>query len=99
MAAVTDVIKFAENAAAGTYGPFEWRGGYMCFSVRATFGGGSAKLQILDPGGVAVDFPSSTLSAAGAVILNVPAGQVQAVGATGSAFFVYGTPVKTRTRG
>lgn len=96
MGAVSDVIQFFNNAAAGTSSQFEWRGGYMLFTARATFG--SVKLQVIDPFGTAVDFPGSTLSSAGGVVLNVPAGQVQAVAAAGSAYFVAGVPCKTRIR-
>lgn len=93
-----DAINFFSNSANGTSSDFTWRGGWMAFMATATFGGGSVKLQILTPAGVAIDFPSGSLSAAGVLLLHVPEGQVRAVAATGSAFYCWGIPIRDRVR-
>lgn len=80
-------IDFLENAAAGTSETFKWPGGKGTFAAHATWGGGSAKLQVKLPSGTFVDV--ATLSANGLTNFEIPAGEVQVVAATGSAFYCY----------
>lgn len=82
-------ITFAENAAAGTSSAFNWLGGQGVFIAEGTFGGGSAKLQFQSPNSTWIDYPSGSLSANGLISFTLPPGQVRAVTATGSAFYVY----------
>lgn len=80
-------VDFFSNSAAGNSSAQFWRGGKVAFYAEATFGGGSVKLQFQSPQGTWIDVASSTLSANGFAILELPPGQYRAVGATASAIY------------
>lgn len=89
-------LDFLVNAAAGNGAAQTWPGGTMAFSGEATFSSGSVLLQFQSPHGTWIPVANSTLSANGLLILQLPAGQYRAVGATGSAFYAYGISVPTK---
>lgn len=90
---VRSKLTLLENAAAGNGSAQTLNsGGKYYFMGEGTFGGGSLKLQFQSPQGTWIDVASSTLSAAGAVALDIPSGQYRAVGATGSAFYAWLIP-------
>jgi hypothetical protein len=93
-----NLVTLASNAGAGNQPAVKWNGGKMALVAEGTFGGGSIKLQLQSPQGTWIDVPSSTLSANGILIIDVPAGQVRAVTATGTAFYAYGLTYLTPTR-
>lgn len=83
-------INFFTNAAAGTSAKKAFDGGKCVLVAMATWGGGSAKLQlIMADGSTAADVANSTMTANGMTgALDLPPGQYQVVTATGSAFYV-----------
>ena len=83
----TDRIDFFSNAAAGNSTAKFWKGGKVAFYAEATFGGGNVKLQFQSPQATWIDVASSTLSANGLLILELPPGQYRAVGTTASAIY------------
>jgi len=82
-------LDLASNAGAGNGTAKEWPGGTGFFMAEATWGGGSVKLQYQTPQGTWVDVASSTLSANGALKLDVPPGQVRAAIATSTAVYAH----------
>lgn len=81
-------VTFFSNAAAGS-SIKQWPGGKGMLIGKATWGGGSVKLQVMSGDGTNwVDVPSSTLSADGALVVDLPLCAIKAVAATGSAFYV-----------
>jgi hypothetical protein len=80
----------ASNAGAGNGSAVAWKGGTGFFTAVATWGGGSAKLQMLLPDGTTwVDVTSVTLSANGYVSFTLPPCRVRTVIATSSAAYVW----------
>lgn len=79
----------AENAAAGTSDAKPWPGGKGTLTAKATWGGGSAKLQMELPDGTYGDVTGAALTADGTVNFEIPAGNIKTVMATGSAFYVW----------
>jgi hypothetical protein len=67
--------------------PKIWPGGKGFFCAEATWGGGSVKLQVKMPNGTYADVASSTLSANGGLMVELPAGDVKAVVATATAVY------------
>lgn len=61
--------------------------GRYAFMAEATFGGGSVKLQIKLPQGTYADVTSASLSAAGMVVVELPAGTYRAVNTTATAVY------------
>lgn len=84
---MTSAVILCENAGAGNQADKVWEGGKTAFMAEGTFGGGSVKLQIKLPQGTYFDVASSSLSAAGYLVFDLPAGTYRAVTATGSAFY------------
>lgn len=81
----TDGVVLLNNAGAGNGAVVNILGGKYALLAEATFGGGNIKLQIqLSQGGFA-DVGSSTLSAAGMVVLDLPPGSYRAVVTTSTA--------------
>lgn len=93
-------LDFFKNAAAGTSPSFYWKGGKFVHVAQATWGGGNVKLQYQSLDGTTwVDVASSTLSANGmSAVLELPPCMLQAVAATGSAFYSSAVEVPTNTR-
>lgn len=72
-------VDLLSNASA-TGSTVNWLGGKGNFAVVGTFGGGTVKLQALGPdGSTYIDVPNASLSAAGMVLFELPAGKIQAV--------------------
>lgn len=94
----TERIDFLSNAAAGNGVSKSYKGGKIALYAEATWGGGNVKLQFQSPQGTWIDVPSSTLSANGFVILEVPPGQYRAVVTTASAAYASAVEVPTNTR-
>lgn len=91
-------IDFFSNAAAGNSTDFAvQQAGSWMFYAEATFGGGTVKLQFQSPHGTWIDFPSGSLSANGALILQLPQGRYRAVGTTASAIYSSMVTVPTQT--
>lgn len=93
-------IDFLKNAGAGNGAAMYFAGGKLAFMANATFGGGNVKLQMQlpDAAGTWADVTGSTLSAAGFVVLEIPAGQYRAVVTTATAAYASGVSVPTSTR-
>ena len=79
----------ASNAGAGNGTAANWVGGRGIFIAEATWGGGSAKLQIQSPNGTWVDVDGITLSANGTKQFVLPRGLIRTVIATASAAYIY----------
>lgn len=86
-------VTLAENAGAGNGTAAQWMGGKGSFQAEATWGGGSAKLQFLSFHGTWIDYPSGSLSANGAILFELPIGQIRVVIATASAVYAYAARV------
>jgi len=82
-------LDIASNASAGNGSDFECKGGVVLFMAEATWGGGNIKLQIKSPNGTYLDISSSTLSANGALRLELPHGLYRYVITTSSAVYAY----------
>lgn len=82
-------VTLASNASAGNHAAAAWPGGKGYFTGEATFGGGSIKLQFMSLNGTWIDYTSGSLSAAGGIIFELPAGQIRAVSATASAVYAF----------
>lgn len=82
---LSDAVILLSNAAAGNGSDKVVQGGRYAFLCDATFGGGNIKLQIKLETGTYADVGSSTLSAAGMVALDLPAGTYRAVATTSTA--------------
>lgn len=79
----------ASNEAAGN-GPAQyWPGGRGYFTAEATWGGGSAKLQVMSLNGTWLDVTSITLSANGGIAFELPPSSIRTVTATATAAYVY----------
>lgn len=87
--ATTYSVILATNATTGNGAAKDWLGGKGLYFAEATWGGGSAKLQFISPNGTWIDYPSGSLSANGAIIFDLPVGQIRAVIATASATYAY----------
>lgn len=96
----TTRIDFFKNAAAGTSPSFSWKGGKFCLVAQATWTAGNVKLQYQSLDGTTwVDVANSTLSANGMTgVLELPPCLLQAVAATGSAFYASLVEVPTNVR-
>lgn len=80
----------AENSGAGNGSATTWAGGNGFFTAVATWGGGSAKLQMLLPDQATwVDVTSITLSANGYVAFSLPPCRIRSVIATATACYVW----------
>lgn len=78
----------ASNAGTGNGSWVEWVGGKTSFMARATFGGGSVKLQgLLPDGSTAFDVSSASLTAAGNINVEIPPGLYRAVNTTATAVY------------
>lgn len=64
-----------------------YSGGKAAFMAEATFGGGTVKLQIKLPQGTYFDVANVSLSAAGMVVSDLPAGTYRAVATTATAVY------------
>ena len=82
-------ITLLSNASAGNGTAAIWPGGKGIFMAEATWGGGSAKLQMQTPNGTWIDVDGVSLTANGTKAIDIPAGQIRAVTATASAAYVY----------
>lgn len=82
-------ITFGENITTSTTAGFPVRGGKYIYTGEATWGGGSAKLQIQTLHGTWIDVPSGSLSANGMLQVELPQGLVRLVVATATAFYGY----------
>lgn len=78
------------NAGAGNGTAHQWPGGKGYFVAEtSSWSAGSAKLQMQTPQGSWIDVPSVSLSANGAVAIDLPAGMVRAVVATSTAVYAW----------
>lgn len=93
----TERLDFFSNSAAGTSAQKFWKGGKLFFYAEATWGGGNVKLQFISPHGTAIDVASSTISANGGLVFELPPGLYQAVGATASAIYCSAITIPTIT--
>jgi hypothetical protein len=91
-------LDFFSNAAAGNSTAAYWQGGKLAFIAEATFGAGTVKMQFMSPHGTWIDVPSGSLSANGMLILELPQGQVRAVGTTASAIYACAVSIQTSTK-
>lgn len=83
-------LTLSANAGAGNGTAYEWPGGKGMFMAEATWGGGNVKLQQQSANATWIDVaPSSTLSANGMVVLDLPPGQVRVVITTSTAVYSY----------
>ena len=82
-------VDLATNAGAGNGAECEWRGGQGLFMAEATWGGGSAKLQMKSPNGTWIDVPSASLTANGMYVFNLPQCDIRVVIATATACYAY----------
>lgn len=85
---LSEAVRLLENAGAGNGADCVFNGGKAAFLAEATWGGGSAKLQVKLPNGSYADVSSVTLSANGMVITELPMGIYRAVTATATAAYV-----------
>lgn len=75
------------NASADS-AAFTISGGRWMIAASATWGGGNIKLSMLGPDGTTyVDIPSATLSANGAVAVQIPTGTYKIVRTTATAIY------------
>ncbi len=88
-------VVLGENVSATSSG-FMWLGGKGMFMATATFSGGTLKLQmqIPDSGGTWVDIKNPagnavSLTAAGCISFDIPAGQIRLNVATATAVYAY----------
>lgn len=88
-------VVLGENVATTQSGQ-QWKGGKGVFMSTATFGGGTVKLQIQmpDAGGTWIDVKnpegnSVSLTAAGMLFFDLPAGQIRVNIATATAVYSY----------
>ena len=77
-----------ENASA-TGSAVNWPGGRLSFGAKATWSGGTVKVQCLLPSNDWVDVSGLSLTADGMVSADVPAGQIRASIATATAVYAY----------
>ena len=81
-------------AGAGTAAA-QWLGGRGVFYVKATFGGGSVKLQQKTPDGTFVDVPATvnatvpSLTANGMCAFELPPGELRVAVATATGVYAY----------
>lgn len=93
----TNRIDFFSNAAAGNSASFTWIGGWLAFYAEAT-GAGTVLLQILSPKGTWITIPNSTISTTGSIVnLQLPPGQLRAVGAGFTAIYASAFSLPTMT--
>ena len=86
MASKGKVTLLSNASATGSW--LQWPGGSGLFSVEATWGGGTVKLQYKAPNGTAVDAgPYTTLTANGGGIFDLPPGEIRANVATATAVY------------
>lgn len=82
----SNAIVLANNAGAGTLGPFPIQvGGQYSFTGAATWGGGNIQLNMLDAQGNWIPVNAGKLSATGQALVWLPQGQVQLVITTSTA--------------
>jgi len=83
-------LALLSNASATSSGAF-WPGGRGVFSAKATWGGGTVKLQYLAADGATwIDAGSdTTLTADGGGVFELPAGQIRANVATATAVYAF----------
>jgi hypothetical protein len=77
----------AFNLGSASSGTFQLQGGYYCLAASATWGGGSATLEMLGPDGVTFIATALLLSANGLILGYLPAGQYKIVVATATAVY------------
>lgn len=65
----------------------QFKGGKAAFTVEATFGGATVKLQIKLGQGTYCDVTSASLTAAGMVVVDLPPGTYRAVAGVASAVY------------
>lgn len=82
-------VDLAVNASA-TGQAVNWPGGRLSFGAKATWGGGTVKIQCLLPSNDWVDVSGLSLTADGMVSADVPAGQIRANIATATGVYAYG---------
>lgn len=93
MGQIAGKLTFAENATSSA--TLLWPGGRGSFMAKATWGGGSVKLQTLMPDlATWIDVKNDagtaiSLSADGMLLFDLPPGQVKAVIATATAVYAY----------
>ena len=85
-------LDLLSNASATGSGVSLEKGGKHYFMAEATFGGGTVKLQMQTPHGTWVDVPSGSLTAAGALALDLPPGQYRGNVATATAVYAWLVP-------
>jgi hypothetical protein len=86
-------VTLAANATTGDGAALMWPGGKGSFQAEATWGGGSAKLQFISLNGTWIDYPSGSLSANGAILFELPIGQIRVVIATATACYAYAAKI------
>lgn len=92
----TTVYTLAAGAAATAAQPIQ-AGQYM-FMAEATWGGGTVVVQMKSPNGTFISVNTNgSLSANGMLLVNLPAGLVQAVITTATAVYAYLITVPTIT--
>lgn len=89
MSIQAEQIILGANVGAGNGESKPVKGGKYAFMAEATWGGGSAKVQVQTPNGTWMDVPNTTLSANGFVSVELPPGQARVVVATSTAAYCY----------
>lgn len=85
----TQCLTLASNASA-TGSAATFQGGYAIFTAKATWGGGTVKLQMQNPNGDWLDVSGGSLTADGtSASLRLPPGQYRANIATATAVYAY----------
>jgi hypothetical protein len=88
-------LDLALNASA-TGSAQVWPGGKGVFMVEATWGGGTVKLQIINPIGTWIDVPSASFTANGIFNFDLPPGQIRANIVTATAVYAYAIATTSR---
>lgn len=81
--------KLALTEDSSTPVAMDWKGGKGLFLAEATWGGGSAKLQMKSPNGTYIDVPNVSLTANGMIAFDLPGGQIKVVIATSTHVYAY----------
>jgi hypothetical protein len=87
-------INLISNGSTSS-GQFDWPGGQGFFTVVATFGGATVKLQYLGPDGATlVDVSGASFTAAGGATFSLPPCKIQATVSGGTPSAIYASAAR-----
>lgn len=98
----TCALMVNDIAPAAGANEVQWTGGRGMFYVKATFGGGSVKLQQKAPDGTFMDVPATvnattpSLTANGMAVFELPPGELKAVATTATGVYAYAVGTRVR---